>query len=132
MPLWKTFSGVDKQVIKPRSWTFVSFGETKQTEFIHRRSGTWLINIILRIQYPQTGCPNTLRGRLVRFPNTNQEDETGHNDVNPIPGLTRHHHWDHFLILNSSIPLGFRVWHNGTNDVVLDGRQFKTTILNLR
>lgn len=130
MPLWKTFSGTDKQVIPPRQWTFVYFGEKQRSEFIHKRKGTWLVNVILRVEYPDTGCPTTLRGRLIRYPNTPQEDRTGHKDVDPIPGLTRHHHWDHFLKLNRELPIAFKIWHNGRNPIVLDGRQFKTTILN--
>jgi hypothetical protein len=128
--LAKTDSGSNKQVIQPKQWTLISFGKNKQTSFISHGAGKLLFNVILRVEYPEIGCPRTLRGRFVRWPNTTKSDETGHNDVNPIAGLTRHHHWSHFLENRSKMPVGFIVWHDGENPVVLDGRQIKSFLLN--
>jgi len=88
-----------------------------------------MYSVILRVEYPSSGCPTTLRGRYVRWPNTDKEDETGHNDVNPIAGMVRHHKWDHFLLNQPGLTMGFKVWHNGSRPIVLDGRQFKTADL---
>lgn len=127
MPLWKTPSGVDKMKVMPNTWTWVKF---ENDRFFPFPSDGWsIMEVILRVEYPSTGCPKTLRGRFVRFPGTPKEDETGHNDMNPIPGYTRHHHWEHFLMNQANLTMGFRVWHDGKNPIVLDGRQFKTNPL---
>ncbi len=89
--------------------------------------GWSIMESIIRVEYPKTGCPTTLRMRMSRWPNTNREDETGHNDFNPIPGQTRHHHWQHFLLNRPELVVGIKVWHNGSQPIILDGRQFKTT-----
>ena len=127
--LAKTESGKDKQVIKPNTWTLVHFGELKQKTFVDQGSGKLFFNVILRVEYPSKGCPTTLRGRFVRWPETDKADETGHNDVNPVAGLTRHHHWDHFLDNQPKMPIGFIVWHDGKSSVVLDGRQIKSVLI---
>lgn len=124
--LAKTESGIDKQTVQPNKWTLVRFGERKKTSFTEIGSGKLFFNVILRVEYPELGCPSTLRGRFVRWPNTAKADETGHNDVNPIAGLTRHHHWDHFLENQPKMPVGFIVWHDGKKPVVIDGRQIKS------
>ena len=125
MPLWKTDSGTDKQTIQPRTWTYVKF---ENDRFFPLPAEGWsIMETILRVEYPSSGCPRTLRGRFVRYPGTKQEDETGHNDVNPIAGMTRHHHWEHFILNRPDLTIGFRVWHDGNRPIVLDGRQFKTT-----
>ena len=127
MPLWKTDSGKDKQTIQPKRWTLVRFDG--ETVFPVPDKGRTTYSVILRVEYPISGCATTLRGRYVRWPNTNREDETGHNDVNPVPGLVRHHKWDHFLLNRPDMNIGFKVWHNGVRSIVLDGRQFKTADL---
>lgn len=127
--LAKTESGKDKQVIEPNKWILVRFGDKKQTTFTESGSGKLFFNLILRIEYPQFGCPTTFRGRFVRWPETPKADETGHNDVNPIAGLTRHHHWDHFLENQTNMPVGFIVWHDGKSPVTLDGRQIKSFLV---
>ncbi len=129
--LAKTESGKDKQTIEPNKWTLVRFGEEKQTSFMTAGAGKLIFNVILRVEYPKEGCPTTLRGRFVRWPETSKADETGHNDVNPVAGLTRHHHWDHFLDNQAKMPVGFIVWHDGTAPVVIDGRQIKNFLINL-
>jgi hypothetical protein len=128
--LAKTDSGAKKQTIPPKRWTFVEFGPQSRTKFVARKAGTIFFNVILRIEYPRLGCPKTLRGRFVRWPETDQADETGHNDVNPIPGYVRHHHWDHFMINQSNMPVGFMIWHDGSQPVVLDGRQIKSVVIS--
>jgi len=125
MPLYKTFSGKDKQTIQPRAWTFVKFDNDRFLPF--PAQGWSIMEVILRVEYPATGCPTTLRGRFVRWPGTPNADETGHDDKNPIPNLVRHHHWEHFLLNRPNLTMGFGVWHNGTRPIVLDGRQFKHT-----
>jgi hypothetical protein len=127
MPLYKTFSGKDKQIIQPRAWTFVKFDNDRFLPF--PAQGWSIMEVILRVEYPATGCPTTLRGRFVRWPGTPNADETGHDDKNPIPNLVRHHHWEHFLLNRPNLTMGFRIWHNGTRPIVLDGRQFKHTRL---
>jgi len=123
MPLWKTPSGVDKIKIQPKVWTYVKF---ENDRYFPLSNGGWsLVEVMLRVEYPKTGCPKTLRGKFVRFPGTAFEDETGNNDVDPIIGATRHHHWQHFLINQGNMTLGFRVWHDGSSPIVIDGRQFK-------
>jgi hypothetical protein len=125
MPLWKTFSGKDKQTILPKRWTFIKFDNV--TSMPLPEKGWSIMESIIRVEYPKTGCPTTLRMRMSRWPNTNREDETGHNDFNPIPGQTRHHHWQHFLLNRPELVVGLKVWHNGSQPIILDGRQFKTT-----
>ena len=127
MPLFKTESGTDKMRITPKTWTWVKFADDRFFPFDNEN---WsIMEVILRVEYPTTGCPKTLRGRFVRFPGTAREDETGHNDVNPIPGYTRHHHWEHFLVGQRDLVMAFRVWHDGDKPIILDGRQFKYTTL---
>lgn len=125
MPLWKTESGVDKMRIPPKQWTWIKFADDR---FFPLPDNDWsIMETILRVEYPgYPACPRTLRGRFVRFPGTAKEDETGHNDVNPIPSLTRHHHWQHFLVGQRELTIGFRVWHDGSAPITIDGRQFKT------
>jgi len=124
MPLWKTFSGKDKQTIRPKVWTLVKFDNDRIFPFPQNR-GNSIVEVMLRVEYPRTGCPRTLRGRFVRWPNTPQADETGHDDKNPIAGMVRHHHWQHFLLNRPDMTVGFHVWHDGASPIVLDGRQFK-------
>jgi hypothetical protein len=125
MPLWKTPSGVDKQIIVPRRWVFVKFDKVQEMPL--PELGWSIMEAILRVEYPRTGCPTTLRMRMSRWPNSSREDETGHDEKNPIPGMTRHHHWQHFILNRPDLTVGIKVWHNGTQPIVLDGRQFKTT-----
>jgi hypothetical protein len=125
MPLWKTDSGADKQTIPPKQWTFVRFRDTQTMPLPAK--GWSIMESILRVEYPTLGCPKTLRCRLVRWPGTDREDETGHTDFDPIPGYTRHHHWQHFVLNRPDMTVGLRVWHDGSKPVVIDGRQFKTT-----
>jgi len=125
MPLWKTFSGADKMTIPPKVWTYVKF---ENDRFFPLPADAWsIMEVILRVEYPKLGCPKTLRGRFVRHPGTDREDETGHNDMNPIAGYTRHHHWEHFILNRPDLTVGFRIWHDGTRPIIVDGRQFKTT-----
>jgi hypothetical protein len=128
--LFKTDSGSNKQVIQPNTWTWVNYGVPAVDSFTNKVKGTYLWNTILRVEYPKTGCPTTLRGRFVRYPGTDKEDETGMDDKNPVAGLTRHHHWDHFLANDSKMPIGFKVWHDGASPITLDGRQIKSTKLS--
>jgi len=125
MPLWKTNSGSDKQIIRPKAWTLIKFADVNQMPL--PSVGWSIMGAILRIQYPKSGCPTTVRVRLARWPNTPQEDETGHNDYNPLAGQTRHHHWEHFILNRPNLVVGLKIWHDGNAPIILDGRQFKTT-----
>jgi hypothetical protein len=125
VPLWKTPSGVDKQIILPRRWVFVKFDKVQEMPL--PELGWSIMEAMLRVEYPRTGCPTTLRIRMSRWPNSSREDETGHDEKNPIPGMTRHHHWQHFILNRPDLTVGIKVWHNGTQPITLDGRQFKTT-----
>ena len=127
MPLRKTPSGSNKQHIPARKWTFVTFAGTTTMPFAAQ--GWTIMGVLLRVEYPSQGSPLTLRGRFVRWPNTSREDETGFDDKDPIPGTTRHHYWSHFIKNQQDLELGFKVWHNGTKTITLDGRQFKWTVL---
>ena len=125
MPLWKTLSNTNKQVIKPKTWTTISFNDV--TEFKLPRFGWSIMTSIIRVFYPSTGCPTTVKIRLVRYPNTNKEDLTGHSDYDPLPNNERHIHWQHFILNRKDLTVSLRIWHNGKNPIILDGRQFKTT-----
>jgi hypothetical protein len=127
MPLFKTFSGADKQVIKPEEWTLVRFDGKTVVPF--PATGWSAMEVMLRVEYPRLGCPRSLRGRFVRWPNTPQADETGHDDKATFPGLVRHHHWQHFILNQKDLVVGFILWHDGKKPIVLDGRQFKTVRL---
>lgn len=125
MPLYKTFSGADKLTIQPKTWTYIKF---ENDRFFPFPEGGWsIMETILRVEYPRLGCPTTLRGRFVRWPGTDKEDETGHDDKTPLSGQTRHHHWEHFVLNRPSMTVGFRIWHDGRRPIVIDGRQFKHT-----
>lgn len=126
MPLFKTPSGKDKQVIPAREWTQVRFADRDVVRLADK--GWSIYGVMLRVEYPQQGCPTTLKGRLVRFPGGN-EDWTGFDDKSPLAGQTRHHSWHHFLIGQPALTVAFRIWHDGKAPVVLDGRQFKWTRL---
>lgn len=127
MPLFKTMSGKDKQTIPPKTWTQVRFADRDVIRLANR--GWSIYGVMLRVEYPKTGCPSTLKGRLVRFPGSDDEDWTGFDDKTPLPGKTRHHSWHHFLIGRKNLSVGFRLWHDGSKPIVLDGRQFKWTRL---
>ncbi len=122
--LLKTPSGTDLQQVKPETWTLVRFADRKSLSL--PASGWTMVEVTLRVRYPDAGCPRTLRGRFLRRPGTPQADETGHDDKDPIPGFTRHHHWQHFLKNSTDLTLGFHVWHDGQEAIWLDGRQIKT------
>lgn len=125
--LFKTDSGTDKQVIKPKEWTYVRF-ENKSI-FKVPSDGVYHWAVILRVEYPATGAPNVVRGRFVRYPNTAKADETGHDDKNVygFNGATLHSHWSHYLTVTKTMPMGFWIWHNGSSSITLDGRQIKAT-----
>jgi hypothetical protein len=125
VPLFKTDSGKDKQTIPPRQWTLVRFADRGVITL--PAQGWTIMGVLLRVEYPARGCPRTLRGRFMRWPDTPQEDATGFDDQDPIPGQTRHHYWSHFILNRPALTVGFKVWHDGTNSVTLDGRQFKWT-----
>jgi len=127
MPLFKTFSGKDKQTIQPKTWTAVRFADR---DVIRLPDKGWSIyGVMLRVEYPKTGCPKTFKGRLLRFPGSGKEDWTGFDDKSPLVGETRHHSWHHFLLNQKDLTVSFMVWHDGDRPVVLDGRQFKWTRL---
>jgi hypothetical protein len=123
--LHKTDSGVDKQSINPKTWTYVRFDG--KTSFKVSKVAIWNWLVILRIQYPTTGAPNVVRGRFARYPGTSKVDETGHDDKNVAgwSGKIYHSHWNHFFKTFPSMPIGFWIWHDGTKPIVLDGRQIK-------
>ena len=125
--LAKTESGTDKQVIKPKTWTFVRFD--KKTSFKVAVAGVYHWAVIMRVEYPTTGSPNVLRGRFVRYPATTKADETGHDDKNTygFNGQNLHSHWSHYFTVSKTMPVGFWVWHNGSKAITLDGRQIKAT-----
>lgn len=127
MPLFKTDSGKDKQIIQPRRWTFVKFAD--RTDIVLPNQGWSIMGVLLRVEYPSVGCPTTLRGRFSRWPNTPREDTTGFDDKDPIAASTRHHYWSHFILNRQDLVLGFKVFHDGRSPIVLDGRQFKWTRL---
>lgn len=125
--LHKTDSGVDKQVIQPNKWTYVSFD--KKLAVRVPVAGVYHWAVILRIAYPGVGAPNIVRGRFVRYPNTTKADETGHDDKNTYgwTGQTLHSHWSHYFTVQKTMPVGFYLWHNGSSPITLDGRQIKAT-----
>jgi hypothetical protein len=125
MPLWKTFSGKDKQTIKSKTWTTVTFDNKKELQL--QSKGWSIMESMIRVHYPAEGCPTTVKLRLARWPDTNKEDLTGHTDFDPLPGDERHIHWQHFLLNRPDLTVAIKIWHNGTQPIVLDGRQFKTT-----
>lgn len=121
----KTDSGIDKQSIKPKTWTYVRFNG--KTSFKVNQVASWHWITVLRIEFPATGSPNVVRGRFARFPETTKIDETGHDDKNVAgwSGKIYHSHWSHVFRCSPSIPIGFWIWHDGTIPIVLDGRQIK-------
>ena len=123
MPLYKTPSGSDKQVVLPREWTYVTFRVF--TEIPVSRWRWNMLGVLIRVEYPVWGCPTVFTGRFARWPNSNDEDTTGFDDKTPLPGDNHHHYWSHFLKGRKNLTLGFKVWHNGQVPVILDGRQFK-------
>lgn len=125
--LLKTPSGEDPQRIRPNTWTLVTFAGQRIAPL--PAAGWSILEVTLRVQYPTNGAPRTLRGRFLRRPATPRQDETGHDDKNPIAGMTRHHHWQHFLLNQADLTIGFHVWHDGDDAIVLDGRQLKATTL---
>ena len=125
MPLWKTNSGQDKQTIRPKTWTIVTFDKTKEMPL--PAEGWSIMESMIRVFYPKVGCPTTVKIRLARWPDTPQEDLTGHSDYDPLPGDERHIHWQHFILNRPNLTVAIKIWHNGSRPIVLDGRQFKTT-----
>ena len=123
--LWKVNSGKSKQSIPPKAWTYVKF--PTETAFKVSSAGQWEWTIVLRVEYPKSGCPGVLRGRLARYPGTDKLDETGHDDknTNGWGGKTYHSHWSHTIDCDPKMPIGFWVWHDGASPIVLDGRQIK-------
>ena len=124
--LSKVSSGAGKQIIKPNTWTLVKYAGGKEKFNI---TDTGIIQWIsfLRIDFPKDGTGNVFRGKFIRYPGTAKADETGHNNKNTYSwgGRTEHLHFDHTFVGNPKMPVGFAVWHNGTKDIVLDGRQIK-------
>jgi hypothetical protein len=123
--LWKVESGKSKQVIKPKTWTWVKF--PKATKFNVSSKGQWQWIVVLRVEYPDGFAGKVLRGRFARYPGTSKLDETGHDDKNvrSWDGLTLHSHWSHTIDCDPSMPVGFWVWHDGHKPITLDGRQIK-------
>ncbi len=128
MPLYKTMSGRDKQIIVPRRWTLVRFRD--ETVIPLSPDGWNIYGAMIRIEYPAKGCPSVVRGRLARWPGTAREDLTGFDDKPAFPGAVRHSYWSHFLLGRPDLEIGFQLWHDGKNPIVLDGRQFKWTRFN--
>lgn len=128
MPLYKTFSGKDKQIIKPRKWTYVTFRD--EWKIPMSETGWNIYGVLLRVEWPASGGPTVLRGRLARYPKTKREDITGFDDKHPFPGKSRHAYWNHFIKGKPGLVVGFKVWHDGDVPLVLDGRQFKWTRLS--
>ena len=122
--LFKDESGKAKQSIAPATWTYVKFAGKES--FTVPAAGVWEWTVILRVEYP-SGAGNVLRGRLCRYPNTKQLDETGHDDKNTSnwSGKVYHSHWSHTIDCDLKMPIGFWVWHDGNAPIVLDGRQIK-------
>lgn len=123
--LFKTDSGIDKQSIPPKTWTYVRF--QGKTIFKVPVIAFWHWVTILRIEFPASGSPNVVRGRFARFPGTDKIDETGHDDKNVMgfSGKTYHSHWTHVFRTAASMPIGFWIWHDGTSPIILDGRHIK-------
>jgi hypothetical protein len=125
MPLWKTLSKEKRQVIQPKTWTWVNYDGKVELPLPSR--GWSIMESMIRVHYPETGCPTTVKIRLARWPGTKEEDLTGHTDFDPLPGNERHIHWQHFLLNRPNLTIAMKIWHDGSEPIVLSGRQFKTT-----
>lgn len=128
--LLKDESGTAKQIIKPSTWTWVSYeGKTK---FAADKLGRnqWLSQI--RIWFPKNNMPSTVRTRFVRFPDTAKADETGHVSHPVMPqwaGRAEHIHFSHDFESGPKMPVGVWIWHDGKSPIILDGRQVKANPL---
>ena len=58
--LYKTDSGTDKQIIKPKEWTYVRFD--KLTKFKVPADGIYTWAVILRVEYTSVGSPISCAG----------------------------------------------------------------------
>lgn len=128
--LQKVDSGADKVSIKPKTWTFVEFNG--KTKFSADVEGQNLWTCVIRVIFPKTNLPSTIRTRFVRFPGTSKHDETGHNShvVSPSwAGQAEHLHFSHEFKSGPKMPVGVWMWHNGASPIVLDGRQVKANPL---
>lgn len=123
--LEKVESGVSKQTVKPKTWTYVKFNG--KTKFTPDAAGEWEWTVVLRVQYPKLGGGSVLRGRFCRYPGTQSIDETGHDDKNigGWSGKDLHSHWMHTFTGAPDMPVGFWIWHDCKRAIVLDGRQIK-------
>lgn len=128
--LYKVDSGTSKQKIAPRTWTYVKF--PTKTSFTVPDKGNYNWEVVLRVEYPKAGTGDILRGRFARYPGTSKIDETGHDDKNTYhwDGGVYHSKWDHTFVSDSTMPVGFWVWHNGSKPIILDGRQIKASKVN--
>jgi hypothetical protein len=128
--LVKVASGADKMAVKPKTWTFVEFGN--KTKFYADKDAQNLWTCVLRVIFPNSSSPTTVRTRFVRYPGTSKHDETGHVS-HPIPsswaGRAEHIHFSHEFKSDPKMAVGVWVWHDGGSSIVLDGRQVKANPL---
>lgn len=123
--LLKTDSGVSKQTVKPRTWTYVSYAGKKK--FAVSVTAGFIWKTFMRVEFPAGYKGTTVKGRFVRFPGTTKIDETGHESKNTVgwAGQTEHLGWCHPFDANPKMPVGFWIWHDGNLPLILDGRQVK-------
>jgi len=123
----KVESDKDKQSIAPNDSTKIRIlGNTgwKVTKTTKRV----LLETTIQIELPKTGCPNVVRFRFCRYPNTTKADYTGHFSYPVHPGMSGKTVWvtlAHSIRANRLMAIAIYVDHDGKSPIVLDGRQFK-------
>ena len=123
----KVASNVDKQSIPGNKVTIVRING-KTSWKAGRRRTRYLWETTIQVELPATGLPNIIRFRFCRNPETTNRDYTGHFSYPVHPGMAGREVWvtlAHSFISGGAMPVGIYLDHDGSEPIVLDGRQIK-------
>jgi hypothetical protein len=125
----KVVSNKDKQSIPSNKVTAVRInGKTSWKGSLRSRRNLWETTI--QVELPASGLPNIIRFRFCRYPGTVKKDYTGHFSYPVHPGMAGREVWitlAHSFISGGTMPVGIYLDHDGSEPIVLDGRQIKAS-----
>ncbi len=125
----KVVSDKDKQSIPSNKVTAVRING-KTSWKAGRRRTRYLWETTIQVELPASGLPNIIRFRFCRYPGTVNKDYTGHFSYPVHPGMAGREVWvtlAHSFISGGTMPVGIYLDHDGSEPIVLDGRQIKAS-----
>lgn len=113
----------DPQKIKPKTWTLLTFGKNGS---LIKPTADGLAHWGMYVNVSDNADAKSLMVRFTRDPK-GIADFTGANSYSFAAGHIFSHMW--MFLAKKGQPVGVEVYHDGTRDLVVGTREFKSAIL---